>query len=898
MRRVAFASLFMLACASDRSVPTVRTSVLDALRASSAFGAVFSSRATLVRTEHGFHVRAASGVFRPAGPRLEVTLPAVGGDPLHLGVEGDPDLWIELTPRGARPAVSDPSGAILVQRDVEDATDVVLVADGVRVEEIRVLLGPRAPSRARYRIAHGTHVSSVRVEDRRVEVRDTEGRLRIVSEPPFAVDHHDVRRDVLVRIDRGDLETTVDLADLSFPVFVDPAWTAVSAMSTPRSQAVATVLADGKVLVTGGNAGGALSTAEVFDPVTETWSSVSSMSISRAGHTATLLGSGKVLVTGAGTTCEVFDPSNGTFAPAAPLPAIVISGATATRLADDSVLLAGGSYVGAMSTAYRYLPATNAWETVGALTAARTGHAALLLESGKVLVSGSSASGGNLSSAELYDPIGKTWTATGSMKAARAGHQLVRVSGGRALAGGGYAGAAETYEPTAGYWQAFTLPSSGMPVSLTNGHVLLAATSQSRVLDSSGGTLRDAPGMGSAHELGMFVPLPNERALVVGGMQPPIVVSTAEVFAQKDYGAACADSGECRFGNCMQGVCCNRDCSGQCEWCALPGKLGTCWQLDGEPPRNGTSCTAPAKLCSKGACATLCAKDVDCLSGAFCNGGACADKVGLGFSCALAAACFSGFCADGVCCDGACGGQCQACDTEAAHGKCTAITGKPHAGRPACSTDPTSPCAARACDGVVGIACVGFAANDVTCRMPTCADGVLTEGATCNGKGLCPAIVSTQCPYFFACAADGTTCATSCADDAGCVKGYTCQAARCVEIPSSLCRDDVTSRARDGTERRCEPYRCGAAGACVTACVSQSDCAPAYTCTSQGRCEAPAVVDGSDCGLARSRQVAQGPVVALLLAALYVARRRRRQTRPSSRLARLRHGEGLSRSVR
>jgi N-acetylneuraminic acid mutarotase len=93
------------------------------------------------------------------------------------------------------------------------------------------------------------------------------------------------------------------------------AWSATGAMAGPRTMHTATLLPNGKVLVTGGykGNGGAnegLATAEVYDPATGTWSAAGAMSGTRIGHTATLFRGGHVLITGGsgGRTAEVYTP--------------------------------------------------------------------------------------------------------------------------------------------------------------------------------------------------------------------------------------------------------------------------------------------------------------------------------------------------------------------------------------------------------------------------------------------------------------------------------------------------------------------------------------------------------------------------------------------------------------
>ena len=69
-------------------------------------------------------------------------------------------------------------------------------------------------------------------------------------------------------------------------------------MNLARGDAVATKLANGRVLVTGGlgTSGAPLNSAEIYDPATGTWTLTDSMSSPRLRHAATLLPDGRVIV--------------------------------------------------------------------------------------------------------------------------------------------------------------------------------------------------------------------------------------------------------------------------------------------------------------------------------------------------------------------------------------------------------------------------------------------------------------------------------------------------------------------------------------------------------------------------------------------------------------------------
>src|SRR5436190_7951827 len=70
-------------------------------------------------------------------------------------------------------------------------------------------------------------------------------------------------------------------------------------LAVARVYHTATLLPNGKVLVTGGYDGNnAFATAELYDPATGTWTPTGSLTVARFRHKATLLPNGQVLVSG------------------------------------------------------------------------------------------------------------------------------------------------------------------------------------------------------------------------------------------------------------------------------------------------------------------------------------------------------------------------------------------------------------------------------------------------------------------------------------------------------------------------------------------------------------------------------------------------------------------------
>ena len=285
-------------------------------------------------------------------------------------------------------------------------------------------------------------------------------------------------------------------------------FTATGAMAT-RYFHTSTVLKDGRVLITGGccsdpQAGAPvpLATTELYDPRTGTATPGASMLTGRMYHVATLLNDGRVLISG-GTnqngslaSIELYDPGANKFTAGTPM-SIARYNQTTTVLQDGRVLVTGGAT--GLSSAELYAPATGKWTVAGVNPAPpsstpspgrtaspkpsgwmlswRSGHTATLLPDGRVLIIG-----GQMlpQSADLYDPTLDRFTKAAYTNVDRFNHTATLLNDGRVLIVGGYTepGSAELYDYKTGE---FT-PTGSLLGSRTNhtatllpdGRVLLA----------------------------------------------------------------------------------------------------------------------------------------------------------------------------------------------------------------------------------------------------------------------------------------------------------------------------------------------------------------------------------------------------------------------------------------
>lgn len=346
-------------------------------------------------------------------------------------------------------------------------------------------------------------------------------------------------------------------------------------------------------------------------------------------------------------------------------------------------------------------------------------------------------------------------------------------------------------------------------------------------------------------------------------------------------GVVCTKGAGCESGFCVDGVCCNEACDGDCETCKnLADDNGTCLPVaegqpdadtcaanevcsadgacklaHGQPCSDGSACVAGfcvdgvccAEACSGtceacnvagnvGACTKVGVGKADpgtCPAPNECNGlGAC--KKPNGVACSDGASCTSGICADGFCCDSECGETCRACNLPGALGYCVLVP----------SGLPDETCgAAELCDSlgqcknVDGQAC----ASNADCLNDNCIDGACCTSfctgtcMTCEGSGVCHFVGFGS--------SDPDTCGVGlvCNGAGTCGKGNGSACGAANECLSGHCVDGVCCNTTcDGTCRACGTGTCSL----VKNASDPDTCAAPKVCDGNAACKNP---NGAPC---------------------------------------------------
>jgi hypothetical protein len=648
-------------------------------------------------------------------------------------------------------------------------------------------------------------------------------------------------------------------------------------LSKGRNIPAVTGLPGGKVLITGGDRGGALSvsSAELFDDATSQITTLPPLLIGRQFHTQTLLPSGNVLITsgcagrapdgsctGFVPTAEIFEPATSSFRPTGAPPAETRFLPAATLLPNGKVLIVSG-----LSPSMEVFdPSTETFTTLPVqLPQPRLAPGVAVLPSGNVLVLGGlSLQGVPLDSTLVVDPEtgasvpgpdlpdggqfveGIAYLPSGRIAAA---FQLPPQLGERAI---------QVYDPVSGTFELAQMPKTQQQsvfATLPSGGIAVGSGMEGGALSKVIRVLRD-------------------DALTVASRRPPAPGAPATATAGVPFPIAGTDLVSFRAGS-----------SGNIFGVPMGSPAGLFLPLLGGPP----VLASVAPIDDAGASVTIRPTAYGGPGSLFLsrNGARSApasvtlSAAPLGTSCSTAGQCASGQCVDGVCCNTACDSPCSACTKEkkklGTDGTCEPVAPGADPDED-CASQPESTCGFDgACDGAGE--CRKHAPG-VICVPPTCAGkDVFFSPYVCDGKGACQFQGTVPCvPYLCAIidappapAAPG--CTAKCDVDAECVTGASCRDHACV-LPSALgescaasdtclsgfCVDGVCcSDACDGTCVACSALKKGSGkdGLCgpiadgndpddECASLAEDPCGNTGTCSGSGTCKR--ADKGASCG--------------------------------------------------
>jgi hypothetical protein len=713
-------------------------------------------------------------------------------------------------------------------------------------------------------------------------------------------------------------------AGLSYPILVDPAWVKTTVLSKPRASHSAAIVqrADvaactaGCVLVAGGDAFPAPA-PELYNVATATWTAVAALPTNTWRHAEAGLANGKFLVVGGwvspGTTSSaqsvVYDPKVGTWAAtgASPLDGPMVSVALPLRQFDATgkVTSVTGLVMATNGTSWSvYRENTNDWTAAAAMPRARGDFAiggfttpctTSCTQNGYAYLVG----GTNSKLVDVWNAFSGTWASASDLAVPRGRLTVVDV-GDRLLFAGGYSASdgalhteidyvlksAPTVVANAGF-KLVNAHDSGVPGSAraagtTRGLVISGIGPLTDKVEVLSSTTAVSTKMAFPRANAAAVDLPSGAVMVIGGTSGSGATypTNEEIYLPQANGVACTAAADCASLFCVDGVCCQEACTGNCSSCNTAGKAGQCVAISGTPVGGRPACTGAGTTCgstcdgvNKASCtfaaATKSCVAASCTGGvethaAFCNGtGACntaTTKPCDGYACAATAChtscvvntdcsmgyrcdtstglcvstgeagspcdaahvpsdCKSGLtCVDGSCCTATACTAPKRCNVDGAKGSCKIPLGE------ACSA--AADCGSGLCvDGVCcSTSCTGQCeACDVDGSKGTCAPVV---GAAHGSRAACSDGGGDACKVMecdgnrdrTACVAFKNSTETECSP-ASCTAGSAIAPGKC--DGAGVCSIPAATT--------CAPFACDAK-ICKTTCAADSDCAPGNVC--------------------------------------------------------------------
>ncbi|HEX8700081.1 MAG TPA: kelch repeat-containing protein [Myxococcaceae bacterium] len=215
-------------------------------------------------------------------------------------------------------------------------------------------------------------------------------------------------------------------------------------------------------------------------------------------------------------------------------------------LPSGKVLVTGGSRGATyLASATVYEPVTGQWTVVAPMPQARQAHTLTVLNTGKVLVAGGESSG-FLASTAVYDPATNTWASAGNFATGvgRGYMTATELPDGRVMVAGGLSngphGRVDVYDPAAGTWAVGptmrTPRRSHTATLLQSGKVLVVggwsggATGTVELYDPAANTWSTAGALLTARYDHTATLLDTGKVLVVGGRNSAGVVASAELY--------------------------------------------------------------------------------------------------------------------------------------------------------------------------------------------------------------------------------------------------------------------------------------------------------------------------------------------------------------------------------